>query len=171
MRGRREGWGPGGKESWGDFHRIGASSAALTAEKPGLFLLRGPARSGQGAVAGWRPKQAEKGAAASPSPEEKGDSCLSIRLGWEQVSIAQRSGLGTRAGCFLPVEVGTRTTQAGMNIQGAPTVSDMPPLARDLEVFFPSFPFKINVYVILELVEKSIQVPYLSCIFQDGCEA
>lgn len=81
VRGQREGWSRGGKESWGRFHRIGASPAALTAKKPGLFLLRDPARSGQGAVAGWRPKQGEKGAIASPSPEEKGDSCLSIKAG------------------------------------------------------------------------------------------
>lgn len=32
-------------------------------------------------MAGWRPKQGEKGAAASPSPEEKGDSCFSIKAG------------------------------------------------------------------------------------------
>lgn len=73
--------GLGGKESWGDFHRKGASCAALTAEKPGLCLLRDPAKSGQGAWLGGDPSQGEKGAAVSPSPKEKGDSCLSIKDG------------------------------------------------------------------------------------------
>lgn len=108
-----------------------------------------------------------------PHHPEKVTPVYQSRLGWEQVSIAQRTGLGSRAGCFLPVEAGTRTTQAGVNIsfypRDAPTVSDMPPLARFGNVF-PSFFFQ-DMFIVLELVEKSIQVPYLSCISQDGCEA